>query len=285
MSGVIPFNSNLFPNVDSQDEIELTSLGDSFDPVMEIRRLRRELAQRLEALGQSEESDSGTKEKEGEENPEGNTTEKSEESEISEKSAISEPEANVVEITVEKTAENTIEVESEFPKKLFSDPDESTDDDSPRENSEAENEVWNPPVQERTPIESLRRIEETRQLLSRLQHPSVGIESLVVAETAEKSADESTKESEAAVFRHPNAVASRWIALLKKMNSGMVLIGFLGIVLGTLYHVRGMGDDIRIGLPVALIGSMLIVIGVAGRVTQDYLNRRDARRGKLTTVS
>lgn len=75
-----------------------------------------------------------------------------------------------------------------------------------------------------------------------------------------------------------------WIATLKTLNSGMVLLGWFGIFLGVLCHLRGEGHDVCVGLPIAVIGLTLIFIGLLGRAVQDSVNRR-TDGGKLTISS
>lgn len=247
MSGITTNNPETFSEAVSASKPVLPSIGEeNFDPVREIRRLRQDLAHRLELLSSAE-------------------------------------------IKVEKT-ETVLEQPLPEPPKF---PDSEEKQEQNARSSE-------------TVEHFVDRLHQTEHLLSRLRHPLFEKEELfanrverftkesdepgltppTVAEVASLPTSVEQSESEPAITEEvaTEKSASGWIAILKRANTALVLLGFFGAILGVLYYSRGEVRDVRIGLPLAAAGLALIVIGVGGRLIQEHLNRRDDRRGKLTTA-
>lgn len=251
MSGITTNNSEIAPDTIAA----LPTIGEEdFDPVREIRRLRQDLAHRLELL---------------------HVAEMKAETEIS-PPLNDDPDRNA---PPESFGDSTVEVVSETEVVR----DEEPDAESTAEDCEAE-----------SPTETVEhfvdRLHQTQCLLSRLRHPLFEKEDLFV-DHAERKAQASTdsarndSDSDAEVAPEMTDVkASNWFSLLRKLNFVLVLLGMFGAVFGVLYYSRGEVRDIRIGLPLAAAGLALIVIGLAGRLIQDYLNRRIPERGKLTSA-
>lgn len=81
-------------------------------------------------------------------------------------------------------------------------------------------------------------------------------------------------------------LSSCWLPILHRVNAGMVMIGFLSLVLGVLCFLRYAEGSDRLGLSIAIVGVLLILVGSVGRVAQEYWNRRAReKKGKLTIAS
>lgn len=272
MSGTTTNNPETLP--ESTSKSALPSVGaEDFDPLREIRRLRQDLAHRLELLQSVESVESKDLiEKVISESPKNDSLNiEDSRSEIVERA----------EIVVVSSTEPIEEQESE--------------DATVQLSGRSEN------------IERfVDRLHQTEHLLSRLRHPLFEKEELFV-DRAERQSQEnadpvppptvvevvsSPPPSPPPVDPEPTVMkevatedpTSGWFSSLKKINTALVLLGFFGAILGVLYYSRGEVRDVRIGLPLAIAGLMLIVIGIAGRLIQNHLNRRADRRGKLTSA-
>lgn len=77
-----------------------------------------------------------------------------------------------------------------------------------------------------------------------------------------------------------------WIPLFSRLNIGLIILGFLATLFGIFFYVWGNFNETQIGTHVAFLGLSLVVIGIAGRLSQEFVNRFDeGPRGKLTIVS
>lgn len=74
------------------------------------------------------------------------------------------------------------------------------------------------------------------------------------------------------------------LTILTKANMGLVLIGAFSVLLAILYFLRGGNGDTQFGTPIVFVGLSLIIVGVVGRFVHYYANRHEIQRGKLTTA-
>ncbi|MDR1924581.1 MAG: hypothetical protein LBQ66_09405 [Planctomycetaceae bacterium] len=67
---------------------------------------------------------------------------------------------------------------------------------------------------------------------------------------------------------------SVWITILQKLNVSLSLLGVVGILFSVIYLLRGNSGNFQPGVPVLLVGVVLIVAGLAGHLMQEYVNNR-----------
>lgn len=65
-----------------------------------------------------------------------------------------------------------------------------------------------------------------------------------------------------------------FVMMLRVLNVMLILIGCVGIVWGTISWIRGDNIQSALGLPIALTGLAMILVGIVGRMWQDFSDRR-----------
>lgn len=266
-----------------------------FDPLLEIKRLRRELSERLERLRPSivrlSES-SETTMIDGEESGFQSTDTRQNESTLSHAACENvsvEKEEDERRLSSARENRKALEPEQliehlEYTSRLVATLQESQKGwekiDIP-EKSGDKTQVDGPSDQENKEevrmesVDALNRDVETWNEIETKDH------SLDISRRADfsESAEHSSLESlDASAPNFAEKIAKSWLSVLKGLNSGLAWIGLLGIVCGIAYHLRGETGSTQIGLPIMILGTFLIVIGLSGRFAQEFLNRRTERR-------
>lgn len=267
-----------------------------FEPVQEIRRLRRDLADRIELLRLRNREASGGQ---------------AEFFTALDKFA-SEPLANTkLEASQSATHKEDLEKFDHFDNRKTTEPNRTQRtqnfDAEPRRNIDENirqlerhlNQTNQELAQLRPSVISSVQNPENQQELrqqNELEIPTQQNQSLETLETiveiqpitmavAPRQAPDAPDSSEAETNFKQNE--SKLLTVLEKMNVGLILCGFFGVLLAILYFCRGENGDLQLGTPLAFTGLSLVVVGLVGRLMQEYTNRTDRsemRRGKLTTV-
>lgn len=126
-------------------------------------------------------------------------------------------------------------------------------------------------------------------------HDSSIIRQEVFKNTAADTADVAVSVESSAISNHKSGAESEFQGknllrkdtvyggILKFLNSILTLSGFVGLLFGTLFIIRGEAMDNEIGFPLLMAGTGLIVIGFTGRLL--HLSNTSTEGGKLTSCS